>query len=99
MKRSPLSALTLHFFALTLSRDPGETRTLDPLIKSQLLYQLSYGVKITGQSVRRMAKVSIQQFFIQKFFAFSRFFSRNETCSAANGIDRKDRENLIRRGG
>ncbi len=26
--------------------DPAETRTLDPLIKSQLLYQLSYGVKI-----------------------------------------------------
>ena len=25
-------------------RDPGETRTLGPLIKSQLLYQLSYGV-------------------------------------------------------
>ena len=25
--------------------DPAETRTLDPLIKSQLLYQLSYGVK------------------------------------------------------
>ncbi len=25
--------------------DPGEARTLDPLIKSQLLYQLSYGVK------------------------------------------------------
>ena len=24
--------------------DPAETRTLDPLIKSQLLYQLSYGV-------------------------------------------------------
>ena len=24
--------------------DPGEARTLDPLIKSQLLYQLSYGV-------------------------------------------------------
>ena len=24
--------------------DPGETRTLGPLIKSQLLYQLSYGV-------------------------------------------------------
>ena len=23
-------------------RDPAETRTLDPLIKSQLLYQLSY---------------------------------------------------------
>ncbi len=26
--------------------DPGEARTLDPLIKSQLLYQLSYGVII-----------------------------------------------------
>ena len=25
--------------------DPGEARTLDPLIKSQLLYQLSYGVR------------------------------------------------------
>ena len=24
--------------------DPGGARTLDPLIKSQLLYQLSYGV-------------------------------------------------------
>ena len=28
--------------------DPGEARTLDPLIKSQLLYQLSYGVKYLG---------------------------------------------------
>ena len=26
--------------------DPGEARTLDPLIKSQLLYQLSYGVML-----------------------------------------------------
>ena len=25
--------------------DPGGARTLDPLIKSQLLYQLSYGVR------------------------------------------------------
>jgi hypothetical protein len=24
--------------------DPGRARTVDPLIKSQLLYQLSYGV-------------------------------------------------------
>ena len=31
--------------------DPGGARTLDPLIKSQLLYQLSYGVrcKIAGR--------------------------------------------------
>ncbi len=34
-KKSGLS----HFFC-----DPGGARTLDPLIKSQLLYQLSYGV-------------------------------------------------------
>lgn len=27
---------------------PAETRTLDPLIKSQLLYQLSYGDNTTG---------------------------------------------------
>lgn len=26
------------------SCDPGEIRTLDPMIKSHLLYQLSYGV-------------------------------------------------------
>jgi hypothetical protein len=31
-------------------RDPGEIRTLDPLIKSQLLYQLSYGVILGVQS-------------------------------------------------
>ena len=30
--------------AFTVLGDPAETRTLDPLIKSQLLYQLSYGV-------------------------------------------------------
>ena len=29
----------------SLSCDPGGARTLDPLIKSQLLYQLSHGVK------------------------------------------------------
>lgn len=28
-------------------RDPGGTRTHDPMIKSQLLYQLSYGVIFT----------------------------------------------------
>ena len=26
--------------------DPGEARTLDPMIKSHLLYQLSYGVNV-----------------------------------------------------
>ncbi len=32
--------------------DPGETRTLGPLIKSQLLYQLSYGVAKGPQNYR-----------------------------------------------
>ena len=30
--------------------DPGEARTLDPLIKSQLLYQLSYGVIVDASA-------------------------------------------------
>lgn len=33
------------------SSDPGGARTLDPLIKSQLLYQLSYGVFLVGAKV------------------------------------------------
>ncbi len=36
--------------------DPGGTRTLDPMIKSHLLYQLSYGV------IFRRAKVAIFSF-------------------------------------
>ena len=36
--------------------DPGEARTLDPLIKSQLLYQLSYGV-IAASSLKCAAKL------------------------------------------
>ena len=31
-------------YCLVSRSDPGGIRTLDPLIKSQLLYQLSYGV-------------------------------------------------------
>ena len=33
-----------HLYLSALSSDPGEARTLDPMIKSHLLYQLSYGV-------------------------------------------------------
>ncbi len=32
--------------------DPGEARTLDPLIKSQLLYQLSYGVMFCADKIK-----------------------------------------------
>ena len=58
--------------------DPGEARTLDPMIKSHLLYQLSYGVRLFSISV---AKVRIifelasvfANFFREKcdFFGFS----------------------------
>ncbi len=33
-----------YLYLSALSSDPGEARTLDPMIKSHLLYQLSYGV-------------------------------------------------------
>jgi hypothetical protein len=35
------------FAGLLFFSDPGEIRTLDPMIKSHLLYQLSYGVIFT----------------------------------------------------
>jgi hypothetical protein len=35
----------------TIFRDPGEARTPDPLIKSQLLYQLSYEVIISTRKL------------------------------------------------
>ncbi len=40
-KKKPIAWLTSDWISFG---DPGEARTLDPLIKSQLLYQLSYGV-------------------------------------------------------
>ena len=51
--------------------DPGEARTLDPLIKSQLLYQLSYGVKIFGKNttfVILCKKNTRKTLFIMFFF-------------------------------
>ena len=47
--------------------DPGEARTLDPLIKSQLLYQLSYGVISHIVFLNCVAKVDI-------FFLMTKFF-------------------------
>lgn len=43
-------------FRLVPSSDPGEARTLDPLIKSQLLYQLSYGVSNRRASPKNRCK-------------------------------------------
>ena len=45
--------------------DPGGARTLDPLIKSQLLYQLSYGVV----SALEFCGANLRFFFeVTKFF-------------------------------
>ena len=48
--------------------DPGGARTLDPLIKSQLLYQLSYGV-IRSKRVSRFLRCKFTQIFcLSKIF-------------------------------
>ncbi len=39
---------------LSFAGDPGQVRTVDPLIKSQLLYQLSYGVNNVGCKYKKM---------------------------------------------
>ena len=54
--------------------DPGGTRTHDPVIKSQLLYQLSYGVKM-----RRLA-VSFAGAKLLPFSGLTKFFcKKNES--------------------
>ena len=46
-KKKSLQLIKLQGFLIVVS-DPAEDRTLDPQIKSLLLYQLSYGVKRTA---------------------------------------------------
>ncbi len=59
--------------------DPGEARTLDPLIKSQLLYQLSYGVIVYLQFLP--ISIGFEALFSQlrckgkENFAFNKIFS------------------------
>ena len=48
--------------------DPGEARTLDPLIKSQLLYQLSYGVIMLCISLA--VPVGFPAFALQRYDVF-----------------------------
>ena len=43
---------------------PSGTRTLDPLIKSQLLYQLSYEVFLVARAFNRFAGANMQQYFL-----------------------------------
>ena len=73
--------------------DPGEARTLDPLIKSQLLYQLSYGVKCTliGVILKCDAKVS-SFLFPTKFFAI--FFTLLKFCSKLLAGARRPKQGL-----
>ena len=47
--------------------DPGEARTLDPLIKSQLLYQLSYGVSFVRFISELRCKVTLIFYAVQIF--------------------------------
>lgn len=51
--------------------DPGEARTLDPMIKSHLLYQLSYGVNVLLISVAKIMPF----FYPTKFSGY--FFKKN----------------------
>lgn len=51
--------------------DPGEARTLDPMIKSHLLYQLSYGVNVLLISVAKVMSF----FYPTKFSGY--FFQKN----------------------
>ncbi len=52
------------------SCDPGGARTLDPLIKSQLLYQLSYGVIMCAIVQLRMQRY-------KHFFNYQQYFKKN----------------------
>ena len=55
--------------------DPAGARTLDPLIKSQLLYQLSYGV-LHCQGVFPLMRCKVRKFF-WSLQIFLRFFCFN----------------------
>ena len=56
--------------------DPGEARTLDPMIKSHLLYQLSYGVISLLISVAKVRTFfELANFFAKKSDFFSRLIS------------------------
>ncbi len=71
--------------------DPGGARTLDPLIKSQLLYQLSYGVVLRVLISLLRCKVSAYFSFMQIFSLFlSKFYEKWQKCrrnSFVYGVD------------
>ncbi len=60
--------------------DPAGARTLDPLIKSQLLYQLSYGV-LHFQGAFPLMRCKVSKFFwsLQIFLSFFYFSLLNDS--------------------
>ena len=54
--------------------DPGGTRTHDPLIKSQLLYQLSYGVIVCSIATAKVLLFSEPPTILVIFFEKKYFF-------------------------
>ena len=55
---------TTYFRKWLIFGDLGGTRTHDPLIKSQLLYQLSYEVVLVAWAFSRFAGANMQQYFL-----------------------------------
>lgn len=63
--------------------DPGEARTLDPMIKSHLLYQLSYGVNSSSNSVAKVRRIlKLTKSFAKKINFFQteneKFYSKKQ---------------------
>ena len=62
--------------------DPGGARTLDPLIKSQLLYQLSYGVIVCSIATAKVLLFSEPPTILAIFFEKMCFFHLNRPKNA-----------------
>ena len=60
--------------------DPGEARTLDPMIKSHLLYQLSYGVNRLSISVAKVRNIFELASVFANFFEEKCFFCVFQSC-------------------
>ena len=67
----------LHNHLVSPSCDPGGARTHDPLIKNQLLCQLSYGVNGAFISELRLQRYD----FFLNYQHYSRFFSKKSSFS------------------
>ena len=74
--------------------DPGGTRTHDPLIKSQLLYQLSYGVIVCSIATAKVLLFSEPPTILVIFFEKMCFFSP-QTPQNAYFCRRKNQTKLL----